>query len=119
MMGCSDPNTKSSFGSYRVLSPVAVMDSYAGVIIGAVGLIQVVIMLVLRFCQRVQRTMQLMATVRFPSFFISAALAFHTGTAFASAQLVSKLLGRCLLAWLGSCIAWCCRLRWRRTRTCA
>jgi hypothetical protein len=95
-MGCSDPTTKSSFGSYRVLSPVAVMDSYAGVIIGnallagAVGLMQLCIVLVLRFCRRVQRLVELMATARFPSLFVAAALAFHTGTAYASSQLVSR-----------------------------
>ena len=38
MIGCSDPNplSTSRFSCYRILSPVAVLNSYAGVIIGNV-----------------------------------------------------------------------------------
>ena len=96
LMGCSDPNTKSRFGAYRALSPVAVQDSYAGVIIGngiltfVVLAVQAGIVATLRFCHRVQRNIELMATARFPSLFFAAALAFHTGTAFASAQIISQ-----------------------------
>ena len=96
MMGCADPNTKSTFGSYRVLSPVAVMESYAGVIIGnavlaaVVGVFQLVVLLILRICRRVGRTADLLATARFPSLFLGAALMFHTGTVYSSSQLVSR-----------------------------
>lgn len=96
MMGCADPNSKSSFGSYRVLSPVAVLESYAGVVVGnallvaAVCIVQMCVVGALRACRRVSRLIDLMSAARFPSLLISAALAFQTGTAYASSQLVSR-----------------------------
>lgn len=96
LMGCSDPNTKSRFGAYRALSPLAVKNSYAGVIIGnglltgCVLVLQAAVVAVLRFWRRVQRNIELMSLARFPSLFFVAALAFHTGTAFSSAQIISR-----------------------------
>lgn len=96
MMECADPNTKSNFGSYRVLSPVAVINSYSGVVIGNLVLVafvfvvQVVVVGVLRVCRRVSRRIDLMSTARFPSLLVYASLAFHTGTAYASSQLISR-----------------------------
>ena len=53
LMGCSDPATIGRFGAYRALSPVAVQDSFAGVILGNCLLTAgVCVVLVLRFCRR-------------------------------------------------------------------
>ena len=55
MMNCADPSTQGRFASYRILSPVAIADSYAGVVVGnvllaaCVGLFQVCFLLALRF----------------------------------------------------------------------
>lgn len=96
MMGCSNPETKESFGSIRVLSPFAVLNSYAGVVLGnavvlaVVAVIQGVALLVMRVCRRVRRRVELMAATRFPALLLGTSFAFHTGTAFAASQLVSE-----------------------------
>ena len=96
LMRCASPYSQSYFGMYRVLSPVAVLDSFAGVVIGNALLIVVVALLqlgalaVLRFLRRVSRSIDRMATARFPALTIVAMTAFHTGTAYASASLLSK-----------------------------
>ena len=96
MMGCSNPSTNDSFGSIRVLSPFAILNTYVGVILGnvvallAVAMIQAATLVVLRVCRRVRRQIELMATARFPALVLSASFAFHTGTAFAASQIVSE-----------------------------
>ena len=96
LLGCSEPLTSSNLGSYRILSPVAILDSYAGVILGnvilavAVGVVQGCVVVGLKCFGRVQRLISIMATARFPSLLVAASVLFHTGTAFASAQLVSQ-----------------------------
>ena len=96
LLGCADPATRARFGVFRVLSPVAVIDSYAGAIIGnavlsvVVGGTQGAAVLALRFLGRRRRLIEIMALTRFPSLMLQAVFVFQTGTAFASAQLVSS-----------------------------
>ena len=88
--------TRVSFGSYRLLSPFAVLESYAGVVIGnalsmaAVGLLQMCVLAGLRLYRRVRRQIELMSSARFPALLFGVSGAFHTGTAYASSQLVSR-----------------------------
>eukprot|EP00658_Telonema_sp_P-2_P046872 TRINITY_DN3521_c0_g1_i8.p1 TRINITY_DN3521_c0_g1~~TRINITY_DN3521_c0_g1_i8.p1 ORF type:complete len:665 (-),score=70.45 TRINITY_DN3521_c0_g1_i8:315-2309(-) len=96
MFTCADPHTRAAFGSYRLLSPFAVYESYAGVIIGnvlsifAVAMIQGVVLIILRLCRPTRRRIELMALGRFPAVLINISLAFQTGTAFAASQLISQ-----------------------------
>ena len=96
MMSCANPSTKKNFAWFRVLSPVAVSNSYAGVIIGNLaltalaGVAQGCVLLMLRWCQPTRRVIDRMAAARFPSILVSVSLAFHTGTAFASARILSQ-----------------------------
>jgi hypothetical protein len=96
MMGCSDPRTRSNFGSYRALAPTAITESYSGVVLGNAALVvgvavaQLAVLGLLRVCRSVPRLIDHMATCMFPSLTLIAASAFHVGTAFASSQLVSE-----------------------------
>ena len=84
-----------TFGSYRLLSPFALFESYAGVILGnaasiiVVAIIQGFVFMGVQFCRRTRPVIEWMATSRFPSMVISVSLAFHTGTAFAASQIIS------------------------------
>ena len=95
MFSCADPHSRQAFGSYRALSPFAIYESYAGVVIGnaivmgVVAVIQACVLAVLRVCHRVRRQVELMATARFPAVLMNVSFAFHTGTAYAASQLIS------------------------------
>jgi uncharacterized membrane protein YozB (DUF420 family) len=95
MYSCSDPHSRGAFGSFRALSPFAIFESYAGVVLGnaivmaVVAIIQSVILLVMRLCRRVRRQVELMAAARFPSILMNVSFAFHTGTVYAASQLIS------------------------------
>ena len=96
LFSCADPETRLSFGSYRLLSPFAIFESYAGVVlgnaisIGVVGVVQVGILSALKLYRSARRWIEQMALARFPSLLVGMALAFHSGTAFASSQLISQ-----------------------------
>ena len=88
LMICADPNTQGRFvGSYRILSPFAVADSFAGVVVGnvllsvLVLLLQMCVLLVLRSGKPAQDSVDRMARARFPSLSITATAIFHVGTA--------------------------------------
>ena len=95
MMGCGDPITRARFGSYRVLSPAALTESYSGALLGnavvvaGVALTQLVVLWLSRCCRRA-RLVEHMAMARFPSLTIMVAATVHAGTGFSSAQLVSQ-----------------------------
>ena len=95
MSTCADGKTKSSFGAYRALSPFAIFESYAGVVLGnviayaVVLLVQLTALAVLKLRRPSSWLLQNMATGRFPSVLISVVVSLHTGTGFAASQLVS------------------------------
>eukprot|EP00742_Colponemidia_sp_Colp-10_P016276 GILJ01018633.1.p1 GENE.GILJ01018633.1~~GILJ01018633.1.p1 ORF type:complete len:758 (-),score=81.88 GILJ01018633.1:273-2243(-) len=96
MSTCADPHLRSAFGSYRALSPFALSNSYIGVIAGnavayvAVFVLQVLALLCLRLVKGdAAQWAELSAMIWFPGVTLSAMAALHTGTGYASSQLVS------------------------------
>ena len=96
LMNCADPQTKKNFGSFRVLSPAALSNSYSGVVLGnavlvaGVAVLQAVVLCAIHCCGRVSQLENAQALARFPSLTLLTAATLHVGTGFASSQLVSS-----------------------------